>query len=397
MATVKVKLRPSSVNGKAGVIYYQITHNRRTLHITTKLRVHPTEWDADECEMVTSATSRSMIQNRIDSDVVLLRRIITDLDGSGMDYSVEDIVNRYKSPLSHILVLDYMRTQIEQLRATNRLGTAKNYEKTMCSFGEFLGDVRLPLTALTEQVITDYNSFLIQRGLVRNSVSFYMRVLRAIYNKAVRQKLIEQQHPFTEVYTGIDRTRKRAVSESIIAQLYRLELEAETPLALCRDMFIFSYCTRGMAFVDIAYLKKANLQNGMICYARRKTGQLMSVRIEPSIQRIIDRYADSESPYIFPILSSLDANEAYEQYQVALNTHNRLLGRLSEILGCGCKLTSYTSRHSWATAARNHNVPISVISQGMGHTSEQTTQIYLTMLENSVIDDANKGIIGDLL
>ena len=202
---------------------------------------------------------------------------------------------------------------------------------------------------------------------------------------------------FTEVYTGIDRTRKRAVSESIIAQLHRLELEAGTPLALCRDMFIFSYCTRGMAFVDIAYLKRANLQNGMICYARRKTGQLLSVRIEPSIQRIIDRYADTESPYVFPILSSLDANEAYEQYQVALNTHNRLLGRLSDMLECGCKLTSYTSRHSWATAARNHNVPISVISQGMGHTSEQTTQIYLTLLENSVIDEANKGIIGDLL
>ena len=337
-----------------------------------------------------------MIQNRIDSDVTLLRRVILDLDGCGVDYSVSDIINRYKSPQSHILVLDYMRTQVEQLRATNRLGTAKNYEKTMSSFGEFLGDVRLPLSALTEQVITDYNSFLVQRGLVRNSVSFYMRVLRAIYNKAVRQKLIEQQHPFTEVYTGIDRTRKRAVSESIIAQLHRLELEAGTPLGLCRDVFIFSYCTRGMAFVDIAYLKKSNLQNGMICYARRKTGQLLSVRIEPSIQRIIDRYIDSDSPYVFPILNSLDANEAYEQYQVALNTHNRLLGRLSEMLACGCKLTSYTSRHSWATAARNHNVPISVISQGMGHTSEQTTQIYLTMLENSVIDDANKGIISGL-
>ena len=396
MATVKVKLLPSSVEGKAGVIYYQITHNRRTQHITTKLREHPTEWDADECEMVISAPSRSMIQNRIDSDLALLRRVIADLDSSGMDYSVEDIVNRYKSPQSYILVLDYMRTQVEQLRATNRLGTAKNYEKTMCCFGEFLGDVRLPLSALTEQVITDYNSFLIQRGLVRNSVSFYMRVLRTIYNKAVRQKLIEQRHPFTEVYTGIDRTRKRAVSESIIAQLHRLELEVGTPLSLCRDMFIFSYCTRGMAFVDIAYLKKANLQNGMICYTRRKTGQLLSIRIELSIQRIIDRYADSNSPYVFPILTSLDAVETYEQYQVALNTHNRLLGRLSEMLGCGCKLTSYTSRHSWATAARNHNVPISIISLGMGHTSEQTTQIYLTMLENSVIDDANKGIIGCL-
>ena len=74
------------------------------------------------------------------------------------------------------------------------------------------------------------------------------------------------------VYTGIDRTRKRAVSESIIAQLHCLALEPNSPLALCRDMFIFSYCTRGMAFVDIAYLKKTNLQNGMICYARRRQG-----------------------------------------------------------------------------------------------------------------------------
>lgn len=397
MATVKVKLRPSSVEGKAGVIFYQITHNRKTQHITTRLRVHPSDWDADEEKLVLSALSRSIIQNRIDSDVALLKRVISDLDSSAIDYSVSDIIERYKSPQSHILVLDYMSAQIEQLRAANRLGTAKNYEKTMCSFREFLEGVRLPLSALTEQVVTDYNSFLIKRGLVRNSVSFYMRVLRAVYNKAVRQKLIEQQHPFTEVYTGIDRTRKRAVSESIIAQLHRLELEAGSPLALCRDMFIFSYCTRGMAFVDIAYLKKINLQNGMICYARRKTGQLLSIRIEPSIQRIIDRYADSDSPYVFPILASIDVTEAYEQYQVALNTHNRLLGRLSEMLGCGCKLTSYTSRHSWATAARNHNVPISVISQGMGHSSEQTTQIYLTMLENSVIDEANKGIISDLL
>ena len=396
MAIVNVKLRLSSVDGKAGVIYYQITNNRKTRQITTKLHVHPFDWDADDERLVLSVPNRSMIQNRIDSDVALLRRVISNFESDGKDYFIEDVISRYKSSQSHILLLDYMRTQIEQLRAINRLGTAKNYEKTMCSFRKFLGDIRLPLSALTEQVITDYNAFLVRRGLVRNSVSFYMRVLRAVYNKAVRQKLIEQQHPFADVYTGIDRTRKRAVSESIIIQLHHLELETGTPLALCRDTFIFSYCTRGMAFVDIAYLKKSNLQNGMICYARRKTGQILNVRIEPSIQRIIDRYAGSDSPYVFPILTSLDANEAYEQYQVALNTHNRLLGRLSDVLDCGCKLTSYTSRHSWATAARNHNVTISVISQGMGHASEQTTQIYLTMLENSVIDDANKEIIGCL-
>lgn len=200
-----------------------------------------------------------------------------------------------------------------------------------------------------------------------------------------------------DVYTGIDRTRKRTVSESVIAQLYRLELSDGSLLAFTRDLFIFSYCTRGIAFVDIAYLRKSNLQNGIICYARRKTGQLLSVRIEPAIQRIIDRYASEQTSYLFSIFTSLDASEAYKQYRAALNTHNRLLKRLSEMRPDGCLLTSYTACHSWATAARNHNVPISVISTGMGHTSEQTTRIYLTMLENSVIDEANRGIIGDLV
>ena len=397
MASVKVKFRPSTIYGKEGTIYYQVTHRRATQQITTNIRLQPDEWNAIGEQVVVSVADKNIIQNRIDSDIALLKRIIKDLDSSGVAYSVGDIIKRYKSPGCHVLVLDFMQNQILLMRNTNRLGTALNYEKTMKNFAEFLGGVNLPFSAMTEQLIADYNAFLVQRGMVRNSISFYMRIMRAVYNKAVRQKLVEQSHPFTEVYTGIDRTRKRAVSESVISQLYKLKLTEGTPLALARDIFIFSYCTRGMAFVDIAYLKKENIQNGVICYARRKTGQLLSVRIEPSIQRIIDRYSSALSPYVFPILTSTDTKEAYEEYQVAINNHNRLLRRLSKMLPAGCKLTSYTSCHSWATAARNHNVPISVISAGMGHTSEQTTQIYLTMLENSVVDDANQGLIRSLL
>ena len=397
MATIKVKLRPSSVVERAGTIYYQVTHRRATQQITTNIRLQPDEWDTIGEQAVVSVADKNIIQNRIDSDIALLKRIVKDLNNSGVTYSVGDIVKRFKSPECHVLVLDFMQNQIRLMRNAYRLGTALIYEKTMKNFVKFLGGVNLPFSAMTEQVIADYNAFLVQRGMVRNSISFYMRIMRAVYNKAVRQKLVEQSHPFTEVYTGIDRTRKRAVSESVISQLYKLNLAEGTPLALARDIFIFSYCTRGMAFVDIAYLKRENIQNGVICYARRKTGQLLSVRIEPSIQRIIDRYSSALSPYVFPILTSTETKPAYEEYQVAINNHNRQLRRLSKMLPAGCKLTSYTSRHSWATAARNHNVPISVISAGMGHTSEQTTQIYLTMLENSVIDDANQGLIRSLL
>ncbi len=399
MATIKVKLRPSSVAGRAGTIFYQVTHRRVTQQITTNIRMLPDDWDATGEQVAMRVADRSNIQNRIDSDTALLKRIFKDLEHSGTTYSVGDIIKRYKSPEHHVSVLDFMQNQIRLLRNANRLGTALNYEKTMRNFGEFLNGVDLPFSAMTEQLIADYNAFLVQRGMVRNSVSFYMRIMRAVYNKAVRLKLVEQSNPFTEVYTGIDRTRKRAVPESVITQLYKLRLEEGTPvaLALARDMFIFSFCTRGMTFVDMAYLKKSNLQNGVICYARRKTGQLLTVKIEPGVQRIIDKYKFASETYVFPIITSSDVRKSYDEYQAAINTHNRLLRRLSKMLPTECKLTSYVSRHSWATTARNHNVPISVISAGMGHTSEQTTRIYLTMLENSVIDDANRGIIKSLL
>lgn len=397
MATIKVKLRTSSVDGRTGVIFYQVTYRGVTRQITTNLRLLPNEWDATHEQVVLGTANRSIIQDSIACDTALLKRIIREFEDGRVDYSAGDIVQCYKSKKCNVYVFDFMKNQIQLMRRSNRLGTALNYEKTMKNFAEFLSGVNIPFFAMTESLIADYNAFLVKRGLVRNSISFYMRIMRAVYNKAVRQKIVEQSYPFMDVYTGIDNTRKRAIPEATVSQLYKLPLVEGTSLAFARDIFIFSYCTRGMAFVDVAYLKKENIQDGLICYARRKTGQLLSIKIEPSIQRIIDRYTSAFSPYVFPILTSTEPSLAYEEYHIAINNHNRLLRRLSKMLPICCKLTSYTSRHSWATAARNHNVPISVISAAMGHTSERTTQIYLTMLENSVIDDANKGLIMSLL
>ena len=90
-----------------------------------------------------------------------------------------------------VTLLQFMENQIRMMRASNRLGTAYNYEKTMKNITEFLRGVDVPFTSIDEQFISEYNIFLIRRGMVRNSVSFYMRILRAVYNKAVRQKLVK--------------------------------------------------------------------------------------------------------------------------------------------------------------------------------------------------------------
>ena len=297
-----------------------------------------------------------------------------------------------------VSVTKFIQEQIDFLADCNRLGTARNYRLAANSLSAYLDGRELCFSELTSQFVEQYSEHLLRKGLVRNSLSFRMRILRAVYNKAVRRGYAEQSFPFRDVYTGIDRTRKRAVSEDVILRLIQLDVSDNAPLSFARDMFLFSFYTRGMAFVDIAYLRKSDIQDGAIRYARHKTGQQLAVRIEPCIRTIIERYANiaNNTPYVFPILKSEDCATSFRQYNTALRLYNLRLRRLSELLGLEKPISSYTSRHSWATAARNQNVPLSVISAGMGHASERTTQIYLTSLENSIIDNANRGILEKL-
>lgn len=396
MAKIKVKLRPSTIEGKAGTIYYSVSHRSIVRHITTKIRLRPDEWDEERQRIISCATEhRGRLQNRIDSDVKSLYRIICGLKSRHRAFTADEIIARFYAPERHVSVTKFMQEQIDLLTDCNRLGTARNYRLALNALSAYLDGRELCFPELTPQFIEHYSDHLLRKGLVRNSLSFHMRILRAIYNKAVRRGYADQSFPFCDVYTGIDKTRKRAVSENVILRLIRLKISDNAPLSFARDMFLFSFYTRGMAFVDMAYLRKSDIQEGIIRYARHKTGQQLAVRIEPCIGAIIERYAGAagDSPYVFPILRGEESIACYRQYNTALRIYNMRLRQLSGMLGLDYTISSYTSRHSWATTARNHNVPLSVISAGMGHSSERITQIYLTSLENSLIDSANRGIL----
>lgn len=56
----------------------------------------------------------------------------------------------------------------------------------------------------------------------------------------------------------------------------------------------------------------------------------------------------------------------------------------------------YISRHAWASIAKSKNIPVSTISEAMGHDSETTTHIYLASLDTSVVDKANSLILKSL-
>ena len=166
-------------------------------------------------------------------------------------------------------------------------------------------------------------------------------------------------------------------------------------LDFARDMFLFSFYTRGMSFIDMAYLKKKDLSNGILSYRRRKTGQQLFIRWEKYMQMIVDKYENPLSEYLLPIIKPKNGNER-TQYQNAMYLINRKLKEIGKIVGVQIPLTMYVARHSWASVAKNKNVPISVISEGMGHDSEMTTQIYLASLDNTIVDKANSMILSYL-
>lgn len=252
------------------------------------------------------------------------------------------------------------------------------------------------LSEIDSDLMMMYEAWLHAKGITKNSSSFYMRILRAVYNRAVEKELTENRTPFRHVYTGIDKTAKRAISLKSIKKIKNLDLSLQPALGFARDMFLFSSYTRGMSFIDMAHLKKKDLQNGVLSYRRRKTGQQLFIRWEKCMQEIFDKYnTNYSSPYLLPILKYPYDNR--NQYKNVLFHTNKNLKEVAKLAGISIPLTLYVARHSWASIAKSKNIPISVISEGMGHDSEMTTQIYLASLDNSVVDKANTQILRDLL
>ena len=282
---------------------------------------------------------------------------------------------------------DHIREAIEKKQATHHYKIATNYRSASRSLARFTaleGIETLSLSDIQPTLMECYESYLhVQCGISRNTSSAYMRSLRAIYNACVRQGLCTDAHPFSNVYTGVCSTQKRALPSEILHRLFKLDLRHRPQLSFTRDLFLFSFLAHGIAFIDLAKLRTSNLHNGHLLYTRSKTGKPVRCAVDATMRQIIHRWHCADSTRLFPILG-----EHYEHrcYESALHRYNRRLHQLSPLCGSVIPLTSYSVRHSWASTAYRLEVPISVISTCLGHSTEAITRIYLQDLDTDYID-----------
>lgn len=293
-------------------------------------------------------------------------------------------------------MFSFMQTIVIRLRQLGKVRTSETYLSTLNSFARFVDGKDVMLNEMNSELMTTYEAYLKARGVGMNTVSFYMRILRAVYNRAVDQGIVNQCYPFKHVYTGVGKTAKRAVPLKVIKQIKEVGGGRRSSLTYACDMFLFSFYTRGMSFVDMAYLRKKDLKDGVLSYRRRKTGQLLSIRWEKCMQDIIDKYPQTSSPYLLPIIRTT-LKDGRRQYKNSIGLINRRLKEAGKKLGLSYPLTMYVARHSWASIAKDKNIPVSIISESMGHDSEKTTLIYLASLDATVIDNANMLILSELM
>ena len=334
------------------------------------------------------------VDQHIKSNIVRLEALVNRLEQNRFwNAGVDCGVALAPCGVKVVSLFDFMRNLIRQLKNTGRYRTAETYEATLNSFMRFRKGKDLSCNELDAELMVMYEAYLIHsKGLAKNSSSFYMRILRAVYNRAVDKKLAVQQYPFKHVYTGVDKTEKRAVSLNEIRRIKELDLSGKPRMEFARDMFLLSFYTRGMSFIDMAFLKKSNLSNGMLSYRRHKTGQQLMIKWEQCMQAIVKKYSRDASAYLLPIIRNINVDER-KQYLYAAHNINRNLKLVGQRLGLSISLTMYVARHSWASIAKSKNIPVSVISEGMGHDSESTTQIYLSSFDNVVINEANSKIL----
>lgn len=399
MATIKIKFRPSSVAGREGTLCYQVIHKRQTRLISTGYKLHLSEWDKESEKILQSDKTPERnhyleaLKFRTEEDIKRLKNIIRKLEIVDKLTSEQVVLAFHASDNQGNGFFAYARKMINRTKRMGKDRTSEIYASSLNSFIRFRGDDgEVGLEDMDSGMMMEYEAYLKRNGKCPNTISFYMRNLRTLYNRASEEGLVENRNPFRHVNTSVEKTIKRAISSAVVGKIKNLDLDLYPSLEFARDLFLLCFYLRGMSFVDLAFLRKKDLQNGVLVYRRHKTDQQLCIKWEQPMQDIVRKYTDPCSPYLLPVIKIPGEGER-RQYLNASHLMNKRLKKIGVMVDCPIKLTFYVARHGWASIAKSQNVPLPVISEALGHDSEDTTRIYLALLDSSVVDKANSKVI----
>ncbi len=379
----------------------RITKDRERKYSSIGISVDPKFWDFKKNQPKRSCPNREYIMQIIRNKESEIQKRIFEFDMRG-DYSIEEILATPKPSAQTGRIEDFYKELIEDYQRQGKTGNSLIYTDSLRSLRSYCkGKMNnLRFKDITPKWCEYYEKWMRDKECKETTMSVLFRTLRSVFNKAIKANIAEQKdYPFNDfrISKFDTSTKKRAISKEDVMKIMEADLtDTREYIRLSRDLFVFSYLCGGINFVDMAYLKPENIENGRLSYIRQKTGKRINVTLCGKAIQILQDYSGYKGGYLFPILH-------LNEHRTPTQRHNRIHKILSKVntnlqyigqrLGIEAHLTTYVARHSFATVLKKSGVNVALISEVLGHSDLSTTQIYLDSFENSQIDEAMRNLL----
>ena len=382
-------------------IIFRLTHLRKTTSIATGFSISEIFWDQQKCSIkrnYTRTESIARLNTLLLKEEARANDILNKLSDQGkLNYlSIVEVKKRITRNSTYESFFEFGNSVVEDLKAAHRYGTARHYKGILSVLKTFNKGKDLKFNEVNYSFIKRFEKYHLAKGNSWNGLSTYLRGLRALFNKGIKAGLIEKEaYPFMNYTIRQIPTEKRALEIVDIRKILELEIPEDQALFRYRNYFICSFFLYGMNFTDMAYLQVSNIVNGRIKFRRKKTGKLYDIKITEQLTEILNIYLEGKkmNDYIFPVIKRENPAKQEREINWERQRYNRGLKKIQELCGIEQKLTTYVSRHSFATQAMLHNIPLEAISAMLGHSKLNTTQIYLKSLPTTILDDYNEKLI----
>ena len=397
--TVKVVCYKSKVlSNNESPLMLRVTKDRKPKYVSLGISVNPTHWDFSKNQPKTECPNREYIEMLIADKIKEYSAKIIELKATNQEFTSTSLVEKVSvKRTNRKTVADVFQEYMTSLIKSGRKSYALSIKQLYNSLLEFNHNLDFYFSVMDVAWLKRYELFLRERQLAENTIGIRFRTLRAVYNVAIEEDAVSSDcYPFNKFKVSRlhQDTVKRALTKVDIERVLQFQ-SSNRYMRFPIDIFTFTYYCGGINFKDIAHLTKANLIDGRLIYKRQKTKKLIKIPLQPQALALIKKYHDTESPYLFPILSPLhitDEQKANRIHKVITKVNDRLK-QIGKTLNLPITLTTYVARHSQATVMKKAGVSTAVIREIMGHSSERVTQIYLDSFDNEQINEAMKNLL----
>ncbi|RZK26564.1 MAG: hypothetical protein EOO43_02440 [Flavobacterium sp.] len=382
-------------------IVYRIINVKDVYRMPAGISVKEEQWDITKSQLKTTHPNYSTLSLAINKRFYEIQKAIMQLDDN-RDFSYDALkVKLSITPVKIVPILtfeSYANTIVEEFLAVKRTGNALVYKTAINRVVAYADNPVLQLKDIDFSFLDGFQNKLLREGMRKNTIGNYLRSIRAIFNKAIKAKVISRDlYPFSDIPIKTEKTAKRAITISELVKVYQFPKRPNSPEWHAANYFFLSFALRGISFTDMAYLTKANIYKGYVTYKRRKTGKLYKIRLAPMALKILAYYEQSDSKYLIPIFSNDTTEDSIAATKITrqwIKTTNKYLKRIAVMCQVEIEITTYVSRHTWATIARRIGFAIELISQALGHDyGNKMTNIYLEDFDQVVIDKMNNKVL----